>query len=765
MTDLLAPIRIGNDRQFDGCAEASVIICAYTLERWMELCEAVKSCITQEPTPLEVIVVIDHNPELFNRARQRFLPWSNTIIVIENQFERGLSGARNTGIDSSTAAVVAFLDDDAEAAPGWIANLLLAFEDSSVMVAGGAISPAWQTTSPRWFPEEFNWVLGCSYTGLPTVKAPVRNPIGANMAFRREVFEQVGGFRAGLGRVGKHPLGCEETELCIRTRQLWPDSINMYEPAAVVRHNVPDTRGRLAYFRSRCYAEGLSKARMTGLVGSNDGLSAERTYVTRVLPTAVLRGMYDAAKGDLTGLGRSGAVVVGLGSTMTGYLAGKVWDRRPGNAAPAPASQAAHQTAAAVRGFEPTFMVEVEMSQDIQDVFAPQNAEHRFERICALVRIHTQPLGQIELELKDGWLSAAELTEAIHAEFGDEIELHYAFDAASAHSDHPDCLFGTPTPDNAPMVSIVVPTKDRPEELARCLDSLTAIDYPRFEIIVVDNAPSDEETRKIVDSFADDSRVRYVRENIAGSSRARNRGTAEAKGSIVAFTDDDVLADPQWLNAVVRRFNLNPEAVCVTGLVLPANLTSEAQAWFEQYGGFAKGYQPKIFDLVKNRHDSPLYPYTAGMFGSGNNVAFRKDAIEELGGYDVAMGPGTSAPSGEDLALFLATVLSGNTIAYEPRAIVRHRHRPDYEGLAHQLHSYGKGITSILTKCIMDDPRHIVMIARRAPEGLRLLLRSGSSKNARRTAGFPRRLATAELLGIAAGPFAYVKSRKEARSI
>ena len=765
MTDLVSRVRLGPTGRFDGCAEASVIICAYTIERWMELCEAVKSSLTQDPAPLEVIVVIDHNPELYNRARQRFLAWSDTVTVLENLFERGLSGARNTGIESSTAAVVAFLDDDAEAAPGWIANLLLAFNDSSVMVAGGGITPVWQTTSPRWFPEEFNWVLGCSYTGLPTVTAPVRNPIGANMAFRREVFEQVGGFRAGLGRVGKHPLGCEETELCIRTRQMWPDSVNMYEPAAKVRHHVPDTRGRLRYFRSRCYAEGLSKARMTGLVGANDGLSSERTYVTRTLPIAVVRGLFDAAKGDVSGLGRSGAVVVGLGSTMAGFVAGKVLDRRPATATPATAMNAAHQTAAAERGFEPTYMVEIEMSEDIQDVFAPQNAEQRFERICALVRIHTAPLGQIELELKDGWISAAELTAAVYDNFQGEIELHYAFDGETAHIGVPDCLYGTPTALDAPMVSIVVPTKDRAHELARCLDSLTSIDYPRFEIIVVDNAPSDEETRKIVQSFADDSRVRYVRENIAGSSRARNRGTAEAKGSIVAFTDDDVLVDPQWLNALVRRFTLNPEAVCVTGLVLPADLTSEAQAWFEQYGGFAKGYQPKVFDLVKNRHNSPLYPYTAGMFGSGNNVAFRKDAIEELGGYDEAMGPGTRAPSGEDLALFLSTVLSGNTIAYEPRAIVRHRHRPDYDGLAKQLHAYGKGITSILTKCIMDDPRHLVMIARRAPEGIRLLLRSGSSKNARRTAGFPRRLVTAEILGIAAGPFAYIKSRKEARSI
>jgi glycosyltransferase involved in cell wall biosynthesis len=268
---------------------------------------------------LEIVVVVDHNPRLIQRVRRQ-LPDS---IVVENKEARGLSGARNTGIATTKGDVIAFLDDDAAAEPDWLEQLVAGYADPRVCGVGGAIEPAWSNRRPRWLPAEFDWVIGCTYRGMPIQAGPVRNLIGANMSFRREVFDTVGGFRSGMGRLGTRPLGCEETELCIRTRQQWPQKTLLYEPRARVRHRVPVRRARWTYFYARCYAEGLSKALVSEFVGARDGLASERTYTLQILPRGVARGLADSLTGDLGGLGRAGAIVAGLSVTSAGYAVGK----------------------------------------------------------------------------------------------------------------------------------------------------------------------------------------------------------------------------------------------------------------------------------------------------------------------------------------------------------------------------------------------------------------------------------------------------------
>jgi GT2 family glycosyltransferase len=307
--------------------ETSVVICAYTEERWNDLVAAVGSVQRQTTPPAEILVVIDHNPALLARARGAL----DGVRIVENRHARGLSGARNTGVAVSAGALVAFLDDDALAEPNWLERLTACLQAPDVLGAGGAVEPMWAVVRPRWFPEEFDWVVGCSYRGLPPATGPVRNPIGASMCIRHEVFEAVGGFRDGIGRVGARPVGCEETELCIRARQRWPERVFVYEPRARVRHRVPGTRARWAYFRARCYAEGLSKAAVARHVGAGSGLGAERTYVLRTLPLGVARGLADAALGgDPAGLARAGAIVAGLAFTTAGYLHGRVLGPRGG---------------------------------------------------------------------------------------------------------------------------------------------------------------------------------------------------------------------------------------------------------------------------------------------------------------------------------------------------------------------------------------------------------------------------------------------------
>jgi cellulose synthase/poly-beta-1,6-N-acetylglucosamine synthase-like glycosyltransferase len=309
----------------------SVVISAYTEERWTDLLDAVRSVGAQSYGDLETIVVIDHNPALLARAR-RELPQAT---VIPNDLSRGLSGARNSGIAVGRGDVVVFLDDDARAQPGWLDRLLAPYEDDAVIAVGGRIDADWRVPRPRWFPVEFDWVVGCSYRGMPVARAKVRNVIGANMSFRREAFEHVGGFPVGLGRVGTLPAGCEETEMCIRVADRLPGRSIVYEPAAAVAHTVTPTRASVRYFLSRCVAEGRSKALVTAVAGARVGLETERRYVARVLPAGIVRGVGEAVRGDATGIARAAAIAAGATLTTAGYVAGVVSARsRPRRSRP-----------------------------------------------------------------------------------------------------------------------------------------------------------------------------------------------------------------------------------------------------------------------------------------------------------------------------------------------------------------------------------------------------------------------------------------------
>lgn len=293
-----------------------MLICAYTLDRLNVLSQAIESVRAQSLAAHEIVLVIDHSPELLVEAERR---WPG-LLLLENQEEQGLSGARNSGVVACGGEVIAFLDDDAVAAPDWLERLAEAYRDPNVLGAGGAVRPAWVEGKPAWFPPEFDWVVGCTHSGMPRRREAVRNLVGANMSFRRDALAEVGAFRHELGRVGTIPAGCEETDLCIRLGKRWPGAQIIYDPAAAVDHYVPASRGTREYFTSRCRGEGRSKAVLAGLVGSGSGLEAERTYTRRTLPLGVLRGVGDALRGDAGGLSRSAMIITGLLTTTTGYL-------------------------------------------------------------------------------------------------------------------------------------------------------------------------------------------------------------------------------------------------------------------------------------------------------------------------------------------------------------------------------------------------------------------------------------------------------------
>ena len=302
-----------------GRSRLSVIICCYTMDRWSDLTEAVREVERQAGDSAQVLVCVDHNDTLFQRASEA-LP---RATVVRNTHERGLSGARNSAVEQTSGDVLVFLDDDAVPAEGWLDALLEPFATDDVAAVGGAATPAWPTRRPGWFPGEFDWVVGCSYLGLPVDRALVRNVMGCNMAFRREVFESGLRFSPAIGRKGNDSGGCEETELCIQVRRRWSESAVVFEPRAVVRHRVPPSRCSWAYFARRCYAEGRSKARVSALVGPEDALSSEWDYTRRTLPRGLARGLRDAVTGEVRGLARSAAIVAGLGLTSAGYARGR----------------------------------------------------------------------------------------------------------------------------------------------------------------------------------------------------------------------------------------------------------------------------------------------------------------------------------------------------------------------------------------------------------------------------------------------------------
>lgn len=296
----------------------SVVVCAYTEDRWAALTDACRSVVAQLGPRDELILVIDNNERLYARAQLAL----RRVLVVRNSGARGLSDARNTGVTASTQDIVAFLDDDAVPRPGWLGHIRSSFDDSTTAVVGTRVLPRWQggDRAPRWFPAEFGWVVGCGYRGQPTRRENIRNPIGASMAIRRSVLHTVGGFSRVVGRVGALPVGCEETELCIRLVQRMPHLNVVFDPRAAVDHLVPRQRQNLRYFLRRCFYEGCSKRAVARLRGSDAALSAERTYVRRVLPAALLRGVSPARlRHDPAELLRAGTVLLGLTSTICGY--------------------------------------------------------------------------------------------------------------------------------------------------------------------------------------------------------------------------------------------------------------------------------------------------------------------------------------------------------------------------------------------------------------------------------------------------------------
>lgn len=387
--------------------------------------------------------------------------------------------------------------------------------------------------------------------------------------------------------------------------------------------------------------------------------------------------------------------------------------------------------------FRPIKVVSVDLTQPLAPIDVTRPGDVSYRGVFCLVRSGVSPLAILELDHAGPAIEPAELLAAIGP-----------LDAMSPAVEQPP---------RREKVAVVIATRDRAESLKRCLVSLFNQTRMPDEVVVVDNAPATSDTADLLATLYA-GRVHHVIEPTPGLGRAHNTGLRHVSSDIVLFTDDDVVLDSHWVAAMAMPMEADPTVGCVTGLILPAELETRAQVWTERHGGFGKGLNRRIYDLQANRPKSVLFPFTAGQFGSGANMAFRASALRRAGGFDAALGAGTLARGGDDLAAFFSIVDAGFRLIYQPQGILWHYHRRSVEGMRRQAYSYGMGLGAYLTKIVVDEPRRAVRLAAALPAGILHMAGPASEKTGRLPSDYPRGLVWMERLGILAGVPGYLRS-------
>ena len=329
----------------------------------------------------------------------------------------------------------------------------------------------------------------------------------------------------------------------------------------------------------------------------------------------------------------------------------------------------------------------------------------------------------------------------------------------------------TPAAVSTPPITVIVCTRDRPSLLRGALGAILRLDYPNFDVVIVDNAARTPATRDIVRDEFPDPRVSLIVEPIPGLARARNAGLSHARGDIVAFTDDDTAVDRAWLSEIAAGFERVPDAACVSGLVPSGELRSRTQAYFDGRVSWSENVEPRVFSLAEPPDDLPMFPFTSGAFSTGANFALDRRIALSMGGFDTAFGAGTRTGGAEDIDMFTRVILEGHSLVVQPSAVVWHRHRDDFAELRSQARAYGNGLGAWITKVLMN-PRTARMALARSPHAVRRLLSLGQ-----RGGGQPGQLALdewereiaglgrLELLSVARGPLNYLRQRASGEGV
>lgn len=422
----------------------------------------------------------------------------------------------------------------------------------------------------------------------------------------------------------------------------------------------------------------------------------------------------------------------------------------------------------------PCMVADIDVAAGLPEVLS--DSRHPQAR-CAwlLVRDAGRPVGVLMMSAPSGLLVKQDIARGIDSVFGSRLAVaaekpgqnHAADyrvspsrDAARAHYLSMSERFFT----DGPGITVAVCTRENAAGLMRCLSSLVAQQYPRFDILVVDNAPSTAGTADVVAEFRSAAvPVRYALESTPGLSWARNRAIDLASHDVVACIDDDETADQSWLAELALGFLLEPDADVVSGVMLPAELSTAAQVRFEQYGGFFKhrGFDAATFSSGTASTQSPFFPLPP--FGAGGNMAIRRDAILEVGGFDTALGAGSLSLASEDTRAITDILLSGGTVVYQPSAVTRHWHRVEHAALRRQMLGYGAGLTAFYASLVLAHPRYVVDLVRLAPLFLGEAAGAESLRSGDLPTDFPSDLRWANRRGLLEGPARYMLARMVAR--
>lgn len=414
----------------------------------------------------------------------------------------------------------------------------------------------------------------------------------------------------------------------------------------------------------------------------------------------------------------------------------------------------------------PIKVIDLELSSPINDIDGLGN----YKSLQVLVRLYGKPLGYVTLSVSGECCKAPDIIKAINEALRLNLSREGFPKGLSFHStteglvieEMPDV---SPVQDEGsfPLVTVAVCTRDRSENLRVCLKAIQRLTYPHFDILLIDNAPlTDVAERLLKEEFPG---VRYLVEPRLGLDWARNRAIIEARGDIVAFTDDDVVVDPGWIQALVKVFAEDPDVMAVTGLVVPYELETEAQFLFEGYGGFGKGFERRRVPPRNGTNRHRWSHLAAGDLGTGANMAFRRSIFDVIGGFDPALDMGTATCGGGDLEIFFRVIQEGYALVYEPNAIVRHIHRREYNELKTQIRSWGRAVVAYLIRSAIAYPGARFMILFFT---VRWLFGRHVSRTLKHLLGpnrIPLDLMLAELTGSLSGLFAYQRARRAAEKI
>ncbi|OUL23362.1 glycosyltransferase [Nostoc sp. 106C] len=386
-----------------------------------------------------------------------------------------------------------------------------------------------------------------------------------------------------------------------------------------------------------------------------------------------------------------------------------------------------------------TAVLDIDLKQLPQEICGLDS----YQKALILIRLQGQPIGKALLPVIKGRISGVELQDHLISAAGPLLwerwlQNYLEWDETGTSNS------------TLPKATVAVCTRDRPEDLKRCLDALMQLPDDGQEFLVIDNCPSTDATRCIVENYP---QVRYIREDFPGSSAARNRALREAKYEIVAFTDDDAKPDPHWLRSLVHNFH-DPRVVCVTGQVMPLELENEAQEWFENYSPLGRGFKRLVFDGTTSHR------FHVAKIGVSANMALRRNILNSIGGFDEVLGVGTPTRCGEDHELFSRILAGGYKIIYEPTALSWHRHRRTWEETRKALYGYGVGVYSFWTRCLLVEREFGVLLLPlgwflhdQLPNSLKSFFRFPGSR--------PLDLLLAELQGCLVGPWSYFVSRQQ----